>query len=60
MNIRTETNAQASGEYLLLLGGVVIIAMVAIGIMYAYFDSGAFQTSNNDSLYVRDILFNAP
>ena len=52
-NIENENNGQGAAEYVLLFGGVIVIAIAALWIYNSYFSSG--QTSLNASSDVNEV-----
>ena len=52
-NVKNEDNGQGAAEYILLFGGVIVIAIAALWIYNSYFSSG--QTSLNASNDVNEV-----
>ncbi|MBZ9571627.1 class III signal peptide-containing protein [Methanobrevibacter sp. TMH8] len=53
INIKTENSGQGAAEYILLFGGVIVIAIAALLIYRSYFANN--QTSLNASNDVNDV-----
>lgn len=53
MNIVKDEGGQGAAEYILLFGGVIVIAIVALFIYYTYFTDNAGLTSGEDIETVR-------
>jgi len=52
-NVKKDNNGQGAAEYILLFGGVIVIAIAALFIYNSYFSSG--QTSLNASNDVNEV-----
>ena len=54
MDIVKDEGGQGAAEYILLFGGVIVIAIVALYIYYTYFTTNAGLTSDKDIATVRN------
>ncbi|HHX99817.1 MAG TPA: class III signal peptide-containing protein [Methanothermobacter sp.] len=54
MNIITDERGQGAAEYILLFGGVIVVAIAALLLYQAYFESGAGIGSEADLHAVRE------
>ena len=53
MDIMKDEGGQGAAEYILLFGGVIVIAVAALLIYRAYFTGNAGATASNDISKVR-------
>ena len=53
MNLMTDESGQGAAEYILLFGGVIVIAIAALLIYRAYFSSSTALNSTQDISQVR-------
>jgi Class III signal peptide len=53
MNIICDEMGQGAAEYILLFGGVIVVAIAALMIYRTYFNSGAGSTASTDIPKVR-------
>ena len=53
MDIVKDEGGQGAAEYILLFGGVIVIAIIALWIYYAYFTNNAGLNSGEDIKTVR-------
>lgn len=53
MDILKDEGGQGAAEYILLFGGVIVIAIVALYIYFSYFTDNAGLNSGNDINTVR-------
>jgi len=53
MDIMKDEGGQGAAEYILLFGGVIVIAIAALLIYRAYFTGNAGATASNDISKVR-------
>lgn len=53
MNIINDEMGQGAAEYILLFGGIIVIAVAALMIYNGYFNSGAGNTAASDIPKVR-------
>ena len=53
MEIMKDEGGQGAAEYILLFGGVIVIAIAALLIYRAYFGANAAATASNDISTVR-------
>lgn len=58
LNIITDQKAQGAAEYILLFGGVIIIALVALQIYSSYFDNASTFDAKSDAESIRNNLTN--
>lgn len=58
MNILKDQKGQGAAEYILLFGGVIIIALVALQIYSNYFSSGNTFNAKEDAEQIRSNLTN--
>lgn len=58
MNILRDEKGQGAAEYILLFGGVIIIALVALQIYSNYFNSGNSFSAKEDAEQIRSNLTN--
>lgn len=58
MNIIQDTKAQGAAEYILLFGGVIIIALIALQIYTNYFTNSANFSAKTDAEQIRNNLTN--
>ncbi|MBP1945750.1 Flp pilus assembly pilin Flp [Methanobacterium petrolearium] len=56
MNFLKDENGQGAAEYILLFGGVIVIAVTALIIYKTYFDGNTSLNANNDTNSVRSNL----
>jgi len=54
MDIVKDEGGQGAAEYILLFGGVIVIAIIALWIYYAYFTNNAGLNSGEDIETVRE------
>ncbi|MCD7781400.1 MAG: class III signal peptide-containing protein [Methanosphaera sp.] len=53
LNIISDTKGQGVAEYILLFGGVIIIALVALQIYSSYFNNGSTFNAHDDAEEIR-------
>ena len=58
MNILEDTKGQGAAEYILLFGGVIIIALVALQIYQSYFNDASTFSAKDDAEQIRNNLTN--
>lgn len=58
MNIIKDQKGQSAAEYILLFGGVIIIALVALQIYSNYFSQSQNFTAKEDAQQIRNNLTN--
>ena len=58
MDIVKDEGGQGAAEYILLFGGVIVIAIIALLIYYKYFTNSAGINSTEDIQNVRNNLTN--
>ena len=58
MDIVKDEGGQGAAEYILLFGGVIVIAIIALRIYYQYFTNSAGINSTEDIQNVRNNLTN--
>ncbi len=58
MNMIKDQKGQGAAEYILLFGGVIIIALVAMQIYSNYFTSGNNFSAKEDAQQIRNNLTN--
>lgn len=58
MDIVKDEGGQGAAEYILLFGGVIVIAIIALLIYYQYFTNSAGINSTEDIQNVRNNLTN--
>lgn len=58
MDIVKDEGGQGAAEYILLFGGVIVIAIIALWIYYKYFTNSAGINSTEDIQNVRNNLTN--
>jgi len=58
MDIVKDEGGQGAAEYILLFGGVIVIAIIALWIYYQYFTNSAGINSTEDIQNVRNNLTN--
>lgn len=58
MDIVKDEGGQGAAEYILLFGGVIVIAIIALLIYYRYFTNSAGINSTEDIQNVRNNLTN--
>lgn len=56
MNLIKDQKGQGAAEYILLFGGVIIIALVALQIYSSYFSSGGNFSAKEDANQIRTNL----
>ncbi len=56
MNIIDDESGQGAAEYILLFGGVIIIALVALQIYSNYFNNGSTFNAHDDAEQIRENL----
>lgn len=56
INIITDEKGQGAAEYILLFGGVIIIALVALQIYSNYFSNGDTFSAKDDAEQIRENL----
>lgn len=56
MNIIKDEKGQGAAEYILLFGGVIIIALVALQIYSNYFSDGETFSAKDDAEQIRQNL----
>lgn len=56
MNILEDETGQGAAEYILLFGGVIIIALVALKIYSNYFSNGNTFSAHDDAQQIRQNL----
>ena len=56
MDILKDEGGQGAAEYILLFGGVIVIAIVALIIYYTYFTDNSGLNSGDDIATIRDTL----
>jgi uncharacterized protein (UPF0333 family) len=54
MDIVKDEGGQGAAEYILLFGGVIVIAIIALYIYFTYFTNNADLNSGDDIQTVRD------
>ena len=58
INILKDEKGQGAAEYILLFGGVIIIALVAMNIYSNYFSQGQTFSAKDDAEQIRNNLTN--
>ncbi|MBO7719697.1 MAG: class III signal peptide-containing protein [Methanosphaera sp.] len=58
MNIITDTHGQGAAEYILLFGGVIVIALIALQIYQGYFNQSSSFSAKDDAEQIRNNLTN--
>ena len=58
INILKDEKGQGAAEYILLFGGVIIIALVAMNIYSNYFSEGQTFSAKDDAEQIRSNLTN--
>ncbi|MDO5825031.1 MAG: class III signal peptide-containing protein [Methanosphaera sp. rholeuAM130] len=58
MNILEDTHGQGAAEYILLFGGVIVIALVALQIYQGYFSQSSSFSAKDDAEQIRNNLTN--
>ena len=58
INIMQDQKGQGAAEYILLFGGVIIIALVAMNIYSNYFSEGQTFSAKDDAEQIRTNLTN--
>lgn len=58
INIIQDEKGQGAAEYILLFGGVIIIALVALQIYSNYFSNGDTFSAKDDAEQIRENLTN--
>ncbi|OED29871.1 class III signal peptide-containing protein [Methanosphaera sp. WGK6] len=58
MNLIKDEKGQGAAEYILLFGGVIIIALVALQIYSNYFSNGSSFSAHDDAEQIRANLTN--
>jgi Class III signal peptide len=56
MRCLKEENGQGAAEYILLFGGVIVIAIAALLIYQQYFTNNSVYNVSNDLVSVRDAV----
>lgn len=54
MGLRKDEKGQGAAEYILLFGGVIVIAIAALYIYRAYFDQSSALDASTDINSIRD------
>ncbi|RAP47573.1 MAG: class III signal peptide-containing protein [Methanosphaera sp. rholeuAM6] len=58
MNILKDEKGQGAAEYILLFGGVIVIALIAMTIYSGYFTEGQTFSAKDDAEQIRSNLTN--
>ncbi|HOI70836.1 MAG TPA: class III signal peptide-containing protein [Methanobacterium sp.] len=53
MSFFKDESGQGAAEYILLFGGIIIVAIAALYIYYQYFDGNPYNFADDDQIEVR-------